>query len=362
MIKLSYDTLFSIRLLHDYYGGVYSDMAIVPTTDCETELKNYGLIFKATNEGGVVLFSRNERDEVNRPIQALSQFRFLLIVRNAAFDNFTALSYSTNKVGKAIYCFSNVNTTGTIDSTAALAKSTGNKIGDKDSSWLVNSILSLPLNGNFTQVDLSHVVPGLGKQLIKSFPTTGLQNFTIDLTKLDTPPGLPFRLKAGSYILDFLGASPKTEQIYFDESLWETPCWGILDILKDTTIDYAAKTEYTLTAKANPWSYYLIDPANKVTISNNTLANLSTSTTGLAGLALTWVQEADIEPGSYEQRRYTRLKQQNTGKRIFLLRSNRSMPKSAESTVSVRLTLDGVQRTLPNPTGSHSKSDSVQTL
>ena len=362
MIKFGYDILFSIRLLHDYYGGPYADMAIVPTTDCETELKNYGLMFKTTPDGGVVLFSRNEKNEINRRLQSLTQFSFLLVLRNAIFDNFTALPYPADKLGKKIYYFSTVNATGALDLTTALAKSSGNKVGDKDYSWLVNTVVFIPLGGNFTQIDLSHTIPGSGKQLIKSFPTTGLQNFIIDVSKIDNLPATPIKLKKGNYILDFLGISPKTEQIYVDESLWKMDCWGILEIIKDNTIDYTAKIEYTLTAKANPWSYYLIDPANKVTITNNALANVSTATTGLAGLSLTWVQEADIEPGSYEQRRYALLKQQNADKRIFLLRSNRSMPKSAESTVSVRLTLDGVQRTLPNPIGSQSKSDSVQTL
>ncbi len=82
----------------------------------------------------------------------------------------------------------------------------------------------------------------------------------------------------------------------------ETTCWGILEIVKNNTIHYAAKTEYTLIAKTNTWSYYLIDPANKVTITNNALANLSTVTTGLAGLVLTCLQETDIEADSYEQR------------------------------------------------------------
>lgn len=362
MIKLGYGILFSIRLLHDYYGGAYSDIAIIPTEACKEELKNYGLLFKTTAHGGVVLFSRNEKDEINRRIQSLTRFQFLLVLRNPVFDNFTALPETANKLGKKVYYFSTINVTGIIDSNTAIAKSSGNKIGDKDYSWLVNAVLSLPLNGNFTKIDLSLVVPGSGKQLIKSFPTIGLQKLTIDLAKIDNSSGPIIQLKPGNYILDFFGVSTKTEQIYFDESLWKTDCWGILDIIKDNTIDYAAKTEYTLTAKANPWSCYLIDPANKVTITNNALANLSTATTGLAGLSLAWVQEADIEAGSYEQRRYALLKQQNVGKRIFLLRSNRSMPKSAESTVSVRLTLDGVQRTLPNPIGSQSKSDSVQTL
>ncbi|AUD04893.1 hypothetical protein CWM47_25440 [Spirosoma pollinicola] len=362
MIKLGYDRLFFIQIRHDYFEGPCTDISIVPTIACEKNLTNHALIFKQLPDGCAILFSKNEKDEIKQKISSLTSFRFVLNVRNSTVENFTNLPYPSAKLGKRIFYFSNLTNAGIIDSTTTLAKSTGNELGDKDYGWLVNTELTLPLGGNFTQVNLSQLIPGTGKKLIKFFPATGLQNLHIDLTKIDTLPDSPFSLKTGNYILDFTGASQKTEQIYIDNSAETTNAWGVIDIVKDSTIDYTVTTNYSLTGKANPWSYYLIDPANKVTITNNTLANLSTATTGLSGLAFSWIQEADIAPDTYEQRQYALLKQRNAGKRIFLLRSNRGMPKSAESTVSVKLTLDGIQRTLPNPIGSQFKSDSIQTL
>jgi hypothetical protein len=362
MIKFGYDILFSIRILHDYYGGASSDLAIVPTPDCEETLRNHGLLFKATPGGGFVLFSLNEKKEIQRKIQALTHFRFLLTLRNYSFDNFTNLPYPITKPGRTFYYFSNVSNTGTLDSTTALAKGAANKVGSTDLCWLVNPVLTIPLGGNFSQVALSHTVPGSGKVVVKTFQTATLEKLVIDLQKIDNTPNPSFALKSGNYSLDFTGPSPKIEQIYVDQSLWQSNGWGLVEIVKDNTINYAAKTEYTITAKANPWSYYLLDPANKVTITNNALSNLSMATTGLAGLALTWVQEADLEADSYEQRKYTQLKNSHSGTRIFLLRSNRGMPKTAESTVTIKLTLDGVQRNLPTPKGAQSTADIIQTL
>ncbi len=362
MVKLGYDRLFSIRVQHDYFNGPCTDITITPTAECVKNLANHALLFKQLPDGCVILFSKNENEDIKQKISELTSLRFILNLRNSTFENFTNLPYPSTKLGKKIFYFSNITNAGVLDSTTTLAKSTGNEIGDKDYSWLTNTDLLLPLDGNFTQVNLSKIIPGSGKKLIKSFDTTGLQNLALDLTKIEVLPNASFSLKTGNYILDFAGASPKTEQIYIDTTAELTNAWGVVDIVKDSTTDYTVTTAYTLTGKANPWSYYLIDPANKVTITNNALANLSTATTGLSGLALGWVQEADIAPDTYEQRQYALLKQHNAGKRIFLLRSNRGMPKSAESTVSVKLTLDGVQRTLPNPIGSQSKSDSIQTL
>ena len=362
MIRFGYDILFSIRFLHDYYGGDSTDISIRPTADCEEVLRNYGLLFKSIPGGGLVLFSLNEKKEIHRKIQAITRFRFLLNLRNSAFENFTSLPYPVTKLGRKFYYFSNVTNTGALDTSTALAKSAGNKVGSVDYSWLANPNLTIPLGGNFSQVAVSQIIPGVGKRVVKTFQTVTLDKLVIDLLNIDNSPNPPFALKAGSYNLDFTGPSPKTEQIYFDETLWQSNGWGLLEIVKDNTLNYAAKTEYTITAKANPWSYYLLDPANKVTITNNALANLSTATTGLSGLALNWVQEADLEADSYEQRHYTQLKNSHSGTRIFLLRSNRGMPKSTESTVSVKLTLDGVQRTLPNPKGTQSIPEVIQTL
>lgn len=362
MIKLGYDSLFSIHLLHDYYGGACFDISIVPTKDCEDELKNYGLLFKTLPDGCVILFSKNDKEEIQKNIDKLVRFRFLLVLRNLLFENFTALPYPKNKLGKKIYYFSNSSNAGIVDAVTTLAKSAGNKLGDKDCVWLVNPILSIPLGGNFTQVDLNQVTPGLGKKLIKSFPTTALQNLTVNLAEINNPPDPPFQLQAGNYTLDFVGLAPKTESFYFDESLSGANCWGILEIVKTSGVDYTAKTDYTLTCKANPWSYYLIDTANKILVNNDDFANLSITTTGLSGLAFSWVKEADIEANTYEERRYALLKKSNAGKPIFLLRSNQSMHRSAESTVRVKLILDNIQRSLPSPVASQSKPDSIQIL
>ncbi|QJW89128.1 hypothetical protein HNV11_06850 [Spirosoma taeanense] len=363
MIQAIYDILFSIRCQHDYFGGSCPDMALLPTADCQSALRNNGLRFKATEEGGVVLFSSNEQGQVLRKINSLTSFTFLLQLQNPVFDNYTRLTYPAGKLGKPFYYFANLTGAGAIDPSNAVIKTSGGKVGEKDFGWLVNRVLTIPLSADFNQVEISRIEPGTGKKVIKTFVTGPAGTLTINLLQIEDAPGHFVSLRPGRYFLQFSGAAPtRTEAIYFDERLREPNGWGLLEIFADKTFDYAAKPTYTLSFRSELWKYFLIDSADKVTVNNNALTNLTTSTTGLSGLSLTWVPEPDLEPDSYERRQYVLLKQKAAGKPVFLLRSNRSMTKEAEAAVQVKLTVAGAERNLPTPKANQSKLEVVQTL
>ena len=362
MTRISYDILLSVQLLHDYYGGPCSDVVLMPTPDCVSALHDCGLLYRATVDGGVLLFGTNETNQVVRKINALTRFRFLLQLRNPAFTNFTKLIYPVVSPGRPVYCVSNVADNGTIDSTTALAKSSG-KVGDREYCSLVGPTLTIPLGGTATQVSLTQVLPRSGKKTIVTVPVAGRDSLTLNLSALEIAPRQFISLPSGRYALELAGPAPSILPIYYEASPLPVS-WGMVELYKDETTSYTAKTAYTLTFRADTWRYYLIDPASKVTINpaGTDLTNLSASTTGLGGLTLGWVKETDIEADTFEQRQYALLKSRNIGKPIFLLRSNRGMTQTAESAVTVKLTLAGAETVLPTPRGNRSTLDVIQTL
>lgn len=363
MIRTTFNILFSLGIRHDYIGGACPDFVLLPTADCERHLQAHGLLFRATPDGGVVLFEAGETGLIFRKISSPVSFSFLLQLKNSSFDNYTRLPYPTTRLGKPFYYFSNLSSAGAIDPSTNLAATGGGKVGDKDLGWLSGPVLSLPLSADFNQIELSQTRPGTGKKIIKTFATAPTGTLALDFTAIEDSPGHTVALKRGRYLLQFSGAAPtRTEMVYFDDRIPEKKAWGMVEIFADNTTDYTARTAYILTFRSELWKYYLIDTAGKVTVANNTLTNLSTSTTGLAGLALSWVPEADLEPDSFELRHYTLLKKNNAGKPIFLLRSNRSMTRDAESVVQVKLTVDGAEQSLPSPKGSKSKLEVIQNL
>lgn len=362
MTRISYDILLSVQLQHDYYGGPCPDVALVPTPDCVAAMNDCGLLFRATADGVVLLFGTNERNQVIRKITSLTRFRFLLQLRNPAFLNVTKLIYPTLSLGKPYYCASNVADNGIIDNTTVLAKSTG-KVGDREYGSLVGAALTIPLGPTVTQVSLTQVVPKAGRKTIVTIPVAGRDSLKLDLSALEIAPKQSISLSSGRYALELAGPAPSVFPIYYEASPMPVSL-GIIELYKDETTNYAAKTSYTLTFRADTWKYYLIDSASQVTINaaGTDLANLSASTTGLGGLTLGWVKETEIEADTFEQRQYALLKNRNAGKPIFLLRSNRGMTQTAESAVTVKLTLAGVETILPTPRGNRSTLDVIQTL
>lgn len=66
-MKIDFQKAFAVDIRHDYYpDGISADFLIVPTPDCQQQLQKYGLLFKETAGGVVVLF---ETTGIDGPIE-----------------------------------------------------------------------------------------------------------------------------------------------------------------------------------------------------------------------------------------------------------------------------------------------------
>ncbi len=96
MITLGYKILFTINVLHDYYGDHLSrETVLVPTVETQQTLKNYQLIFKPTLNGGLILAQVKDSDgTLQIPVSNTQNFklRFYLNATTAYFYNRTNLA------------------------------------------------------------------------------------------------------------------------------------------------------------------------------------------------------------------------------------------------------------------------------
>ena len=366
MTIIAFDILCTIKIEHDYYANEPClDFELFPTKTCQQLLKDHKLIFKSMPDGGMILFQKNEKKEILNKIAKTVKFTFFIKLKTPIFENFTRLIYPIEKFGRKFYYFSNLNNAGLIDSSVQLAKSADNKVGDKDFTWLVSQDLDLSLNNVFSKVELTEIPPKSIKKVVKTFNTIGQNELKLDFLKfIETSPSIFAPLKKGKYVLEFSGLNPKNENIYFDENLWNEDFWGIIELFKDENTNYTTKIEHKLVFRTERWKYYLIDETNKITLNpaGNAFTNFSTNSTGQVGLAFEWIKEADIENFSHEKRIFKNIKDKNIGSNIYLLRSNQSMKKPAESLVKVKFLLDGIETSLPTPKREKSKLEVIQKI
>ncbi|WDE02898.1 hypothetical protein SG34_015755 [Thalassomonas viridans] len=90
-MESGYRTLFAIEFFHEFYkkaDNSYShrdeDFNIIPTQDCETALKNQGLLFRRVPGGFIVLYKSDPNNSAKPliPLTDTSQFRFLLTAKS----------------------------------------------------------------------------------------------------------------------------------------------------------------------------------------------------------------------------------------------------------------------------------------
>jgi len=114
-----YTRLFSVEIIHNYYRSGYSnDFIIVPTTECNQLLSNYGLLFKTTVYGFIVLADVSESGNLKKTIDHDLKFTFTLLLKNPYLVNFSELPvkvetnnlyYFNNKEVNSVDVFNKVN-------------------------------------------------------------------------------------------------------------------------------------------------------------------------------------------------------------------------------------------------------------
>jgi hypothetical protein len=109
MSSITYNKLFTIRLMHEYYAdNVCKDFIIRPTTSTQKLLRNYGILFKSLANGAVLLYEASDNSGTPKfPIDTAIGLRFGLYLQNPLFPNFTDVTFSSDT--SAIHYFNNLN-------------------------------------------------------------------------------------------------------------------------------------------------------------------------------------------------------------------------------------------------------------
>lgn len=108
MINISYDTFFTVELLHKFYASrLCNDFLIVPTASTQKLLNRYNIITKQFSN---TLVAYIQIDDTGKPFAIPDngmQLSFLLQLKNSLFYNYTSLPAANNN--DAIYYFTNRN-------------------------------------------------------------------------------------------------------------------------------------------------------------------------------------------------------------------------------------------------------------
>jgi hypothetical protein len=119
-MAIQFETLFSIKVLHDFYDRHESqcaDFRIVPAPDCENLMKNARMLFRNSRHQLQTLISAEKKANTpptpgfqTKPFIPMGKelvFRFYMLLYNPHFSKFTATGM--NMSARKRYCFSNLS-------------------------------------------------------------------------------------------------------------------------------------------------------------------------------------------------------------------------------------------------------------
>lgn len=94
-MKIDFQPAFAVDIKHDYYpDGISADFILAPTPDCQQQLRRYGLLFRETTGGFVVLYETTGGDgpvEPKRRIVAPLVLSFVLWAKSSYLLNYSNL-------------------------------------------------------------------------------------------------------------------------------------------------------------------------------------------------------------------------------------------------------------------------------
>lgn len=112
-MKIDFQKAFAVEILHDYYrDGISADFLIAPSPDCKRQLLKYGMLFKETPTGFIVLYETDGTDDSSlpkRPLEGPFHLSFVLWSQTPFLFNYSNLPLDKNP--DQIFYLSNRNKT-----------------------------------------------------------------------------------------------------------------------------------------------------------------------------------------------------------------------------------------------------------
>lgn len=261
-MKIQFEKLFEIKIFHSYYkSGTSEDFDIEPTALCRNQLLNYGLLFKKTAGGFVVLYEVVEDDSGNphplKPIEENTKFSFTLQAKNSSLINYSNLPL--NSKPNQIYHLHNLNDNQQNGSLFLTSDKTEDYMSQKDRIELISQLFQYSFESTNSSAQIE-IVDDLDNLVFKKVVpiVEGMFNYSVDLRGY--PPG-KFTLKIdGAQKLEF----------YANDELIGKNIFGIIDIFRNDSVPQAyqftetngdvRKKTYTVKIEKRQtfWKYYMV--------------------------------------------------------------------------------------------------------
>jgi hypothetical protein len=191
MIQIKYVLIFEVEFLHDYYSNKScDDIKVIPSAACRTVLQQHGLRFIAS-PGRFRVFAKvtekNGKSFINSPLPENSEFSFLLVLNNSAFQTFTRLDLKADQ--KAHFYFNNLLNNKQGDTLHLAADTIEKKAGNKDLVQFEKSSFQFTANADVPEKNIKIEYTDTGavfQQILNDRGDISRKQFSFDLSAMPT--------------------------------------------------------------------------------------------------------------------------------------------------------------------------------
>jgi hypothetical protein len=236
-MEYRYSLLFQIVIDHPALAKPGDAFGIHPTADCQRAMNRFGLLFRQLPEGaGVICETVVPGGLPIRPIGEEVSFAFVLTLRDAGvlektrhFHSGATAPYPAYSGRRRMLYFSNLDDAGTIDGRIGLSRQ-GAGVSRQDLGSLAPLRQQLAAHPDAAQVSLRRLSPSGATALL---PVPADRQVLLDLDP-------------GAYRLQQLSSPLAPEVIVADDELLYGQAYGLIEIFKDASVDYASPVTYRL--------------------------------------------------------------------------------------------------------------------
>lgn len=260
-MKIDFQKAFAVDIQHDYYpDGVSADFLIAPTPDCQQQLQRYGMLFKESVGGFVVLYETTGGDGPGEPMRKIDgpvAFSFVLWAKAPFLLNYSKLPL--DKPADQIFYLSNRRKTANNGQLLLNVAAGGEFLSDQDLLVLRPQRFQVDVE-TVADSTLWDVVDEQGVQVHRQRVATveGTSRYLVDLGSRS--PGRYLLRRDGTAYLHF----------YSDDRLVSGFPFGLIEIAADPTvnnefsfIDGSGNVQFRdyrlkLQARKTIWEYFIV--------------------------------------------------------------------------------------------------------
>jgi hypothetical protein len=264
MSNIFFKTLLRINFSHEYHADdSCKELEIIPTQSTHNLLSRYGILFKKTNKGAVLLYeSPDGGPGMKIPIESELKMAFQLSPTNPAFLNYTDADFSNEAI--SLFYFNNLN--------PAI---------NEHKHTILDSKLTAPLKMETRQLKVKKINSTAKFILIKNIKDESVK-YTFD-SQFDELKVNLFDFPTGKYTLEqFDSAHNKignTYTYYYNDEFADRKVLGIFELFIDENYNPANPVSFLFDFKSRPtwWRYKILkNPSTPpLVIDNLTAATIS---------------------------------------------------------------------------------------